>query len=158
MDKIMVGIAEGKIARKTQVLASYALGSCVAICLYDPKNKIAGMAHAILPRKEDAVDQGNPYKFAREGASELIRAMVNSGAEKKQITAKPVGGARMFKTRERDMEIGARNVMAAKEALHKEGVSILAEDTGKNYGRTVFFHAEDGRIQVSTIKKTTIVI
>ena len=78
MDKIMVGIAEGKIARKTQVLASYALGSCVAICLYDPKNKIAGMAHAILPRKEDAVDQGNPYKFAREGASELIRAMVNS--------------------------------------------------------------------------------
>ena len=64
----------------------------------------------------------------------------------------------MFKTRERDMEIGARNVMAAKEALHKEGVSILAEDTGKNYGRTVFFHAEDGRIQVSTIKKTTIVI
>lgn len=33
MDKIMVGIAEGKIARKTQVLASYALGSCVAICL-----------------------------------------------------------------------------------------------------------------------------
>ncbi len=93
MDKIMVGIAEGKIARKTQVLASYALGSCVAICLYDPKNKIAGMAHAILPRKEDAVDQGNPYKFAREGASELIRAMVNSGAEKKQITAKLVGGA-----------------------------------------------------------------
>ena len=56
------------------------------------------------------------------------------------------------------MEIGARNVMAAKEALHEEGVSILAEDTGKNYGRTVFFHAEDGRIQVSTIKKTTIVI
>ena len=25
MDKIMVGIAEGKIAKKTQVLASYAL-------------------------------------------------------------------------------------------------------------------------------------
>ena len=56
-----------------------------------PRIRIAGMAHAILPRKEDAVDQGNPYKFAREGASELIRAMVNSGAEKKQITAKLVG-------------------------------------------------------------------
>ena len=48
MDKIMVGIAEGKIARKTQVLASYALGSCVAICLYDPKNKIAGMALSLI--------------------------------------------------------------------------------------------------------------
>lgn len=158
MDKIMVGIAEGKIASRTQVLASYALGSCVAICLYDSKNKIAGMAHAILPGKEDGVDQGNPYKFAREGASELIRTMVNRGAEKKKITAKIVGGARMFKTREKDMEIGARNVMAVKEALHNEGVAILAEDTGKDYGRTVFFHAEDGRVQVSTVKKTTIVI
>ena len=62
--------------------------SCKDLPSADPKNKIAGMAHAILPRKEDAVDQGNPYNFAREGASELIRAMVNSGAEKKQITAK----------------------------------------------------------------------
>ena len=29
MDKIIVGIAEGKVARENQVLISYALGSCV---------------------------------------------------------------------------------------------------------------------------------
>ena len=49
MDKIIVGIAEGKVARENQVLISYALGSCVGVCLYDPRERIAGMAHIILP-------------------------------------------------------------------------------------------------------------
>ena len=40
MDKIIVGIAEGKVARENQVLISYALGSCVGVCLYDPRERI----------------------------------------------------------------------------------------------------------------------
>ena len=42
MDKIIVGIAEGKIAKGDQVLVSYALGSCVGVCLYDWQGNIAG--------------------------------------------------------------------------------------------------------------------
>ena len=56
MDKIIVGIAEGKIAKGDQVLVSYALGSCVGVCLYDRQARIAGMAHVILPCKEYAAD------------------------------------------------------------------------------------------------------
>lgn len=52
MDKIIVGIAEGKIARGNQVLVSYALGSCVGVCLYDRQEHVAGMAHIILPGRE----------------------------------------------------------------------------------------------------------
>ena len=39
MDKITVGIAEGRIAFGGQMLVTYALGSCVGICLYDSKIK-----------------------------------------------------------------------------------------------------------------------
>lgn len=42
MDKIIVGIAEGKVARENQVLISYALGSCVGVCLYDPREPHSG--------------------------------------------------------------------------------------------------------------------
>lgn len=44
MDKISVGIGEGKTAVNQQILISYALGSCVGVCMYDRDKKIAGMA------------------------------------------------------------------------------------------------------------------
>ena len=47
MDKIIVGIAEGKVARENQVLISYALGSCVGVCLYDPR--AVSYTHLTLP-------------------------------------------------------------------------------------------------------------
>jgi chemotaxis protein CheD len=46
--------------------------------------------------------------------------------------------------------IGARNVAAVKETLQKLKVRIIAEDTGLNYGRTVYFYAEDGRMVVKS--------
>lgn len=34
--KLVVGIADMKIAREEGMLITYALGSCLGICLYDP--------------------------------------------------------------------------------------------------------------------------
>ena len=91
MDKISVGIGEGKTAVNQQILISYALGSCVGVCMYDRDKKIAGMAHIVLPGKESAVSRENPYKFADEGVKELIREMERAGASRKRITAKIAG-------------------------------------------------------------------
>ena len=121
-------------------------------------NKIAGMAHIVLPGKEAASDRRNPYKFAREGTIMLIQEMISNGADKKKITAKIVGGAKMFETQGKEWEIGKQNVKAVKETLLGEGVKVLAEETGRNYGRTVFFYAETGKVQVNTVKRQTIVI
>ena len=46
---VNVGIADLNVVKYPDVLATYALGSCVGICLYDHKAKIAGMAHILLP-------------------------------------------------------------------------------------------------------------
>lgn len=72
MESIVVGIAEGKTAVREQTLISYALGSCVGVCLYDRDRKIAGMAHVILPEKSAAVNRENPYKFGDDGVRRLI--------------------------------------------------------------------------------------
>lgn len=152
MEKIIVGIAEGKIARGDQMLISYALGSCVGICLYDWKNHIAGMAHIILPGRSNSVNQKNAYKFADDGVRTLIHEMESRGAQHSKIIAKISGGARMFQTQGVRWEIGEQNVRAVKETLLEEHVRIVAEDTGKNYGRTVTFYASDGRVEVSSMK------
>ena len=75
MDKITVGIAEGRIAFRGQTLVTYALGSCVGICLYDSRIKIAGMAHIVLPDENSATVKSNPYKFAGSGISALVMEM-----------------------------------------------------------------------------------
>ena len=156
MDKIIVGIAEGKIAKGDQVLVSYALGSCVGVCLYDWQEHIAGMAHVILPCTEYAADKTNLYKFADQGVRELIREMERHGARKG--TAKIAGGARMFETSGNTMDIGQRNVEAVRCSLEQEGIKLTAQDTGRNYGRTISFHAGDGTLKISTVRHADIML
>ena len=53
---ITVGIADLNVTASPGAIATYALGSCVGICLYDPDRKIAGLAHIMLPWSKDVPD------------------------------------------------------------------------------------------------------
>ena len=156
MDKITVGIAEGRIAFGGQMLVTYALGSCVGICLYDSKIKIAGLAHIVLPDENSATVKSNPYKFAKSGIPALIMEMQKHGADKKRMTAKIAGGAKMFHTGGLEWDIGEKNTVAVRQTLRMAGIRIVAEDTGANYGRTLEFCADDGTVQVKTVRKKTV--
>ena len=94
---VNVGIADLNVVKYPDVLATYALGSCVGICLYDHKAKIAGMAHIMLPSSaESQTENDNMRRYADTGVAELIRKMCSCGAKKRRITAKIAGGAQMF--------------------------------------------------------------
>ena len=158
MEQIIVGIAEGKTALTGQILISYALGSCVGVCLYDAGKRLAGMAHIVLPSKQDAAKKDNAYKFADEGIYALIKEMTSKGARQSKLTAKIAGGAKMFETQGKEWEIGQRNVEAVRATLKKEGIRIIGEDTGKNYGRTILFSADSGQLEVRTVRHTSVVL
>lgn len=159
MDKIIVGIAEAKTAQRGQVLISYALGSCVGVCLYDSKKGIAGMAHVVLPEnpfKDRAIK--NIYKYADVGVHALADMMCSLGCERVRLRAKLAGGAKMFDAQGPEWEIGRRNVEAVKSALLREQIPVDKEDTGKNYGRTLYFYGDDGRLEVRTVRSEPIVL
>lgn len=158
MEKVIVGIAEGKTAYAGQTLVSYALGSCVGLCLYDAGKKLAGMAHIVLPESENGTDQTNPYKYAETGLKFLIREMEMRGARKRALTAKIAGGANMFQGLGGKWEIGKQNIAAVKKVLKETKIPVIAEDTGRNYGRTIIFSAEDGSLEISTVRHITKVI
>ena len=75
-------------------------------------------------------------------------------ASRARLRAKIAGGAKMFATVSNSSiaNIGQRNVAAVKEALRGLGIPILAEDTGRDYGRTLFFSAEDGSMRIKSAK------
>lgn len=148
-DLIVVGISDFKIAKAPDVLITYALGSCVGTCLYDPVLSLAGLSHVLLPEAAICKNDTNVMKYADTAIVALVRSMEMAGALRRRLTAKIAGGAKMFATAGTSM--GDRNVAAVKAELGKLGIPIIGEDTGSNYGRTVEFHTADGSVLIKSV-------
>lgn len=145
-DKLVVGIADMKMASKEGMLITYALGSCVGICLYDPQIKLAALIHIMLPLNMEA-GRKSPMKYADTGIRETIKEMERRGGAKSRIVAKIAGGAKMF-----DMgmsggvgNIGQRNGESVKAVLAREGIRLLKADVGGTWARTLLFDAASGQ-------------
>ena len=158
--EIRVKVAECAVGRDEQTLITIGLGSCVAILLYDPAVRIGGLAHTLLPDESMARDRSNPAKFPASAVALLLAEMTRLGADAKRMRAKLVGGASMFASLlpAGNINIGDRNVIAARRVLANHGVPIVAEDVGSDHGRSVHFFLEDGRVEVRSLKKGNRVI
>lgn len=152
---IKVGMADLKLCMPPDGVTTLGLGSCVGIALRDPKTLVGGLAHIMLPDSTMMKNNTNIYKFADTGINELLRLMTAKGAMKDRVVAKIAGGAQMFsfKGDSDAARVGERNVEATKAHLKKLGIPILAEDTGKNYGRTVIFYPATGAYVIKAIGK-----
>lgn len=153
---IVVGISDLNVAMDGDILVTYALGSCVGICLYDPVSKIAGLSHIMLPAISDFNDpKSQKEKYADAAIEMLLNKMVGIGALKIRIRAKIAGGAQMFAPINNTTlaAIGERNVLAVKNELMRLKIPIVAEDTGKNYGRTLYLDSTDGSMKIKSINK-----
>ena len=154
MGLITVGIADLNVAKAPDTLVTYALGSCVGVCIYDNAKKIAGMVHVMLPLSTEAASGvDNKRRYADTGIKELVDLMIKTGASRTGLTAKIAGGAQMFKVASAAFNIGERNVAAVKKTLAAYGIRIIAEDTGLDYGRTQFFHADTGAMEIRAASK-----
>lgn len=156
MGMITIGISDMKACKAPDVLVTYALGSCVGICLLDSVAGVGGLSHIMLP---DSTSSANgaamPMRFADTAVPMLIKQMIYLGANRSRLKAKIAGGAVMFATTSDKFNIGERNIHAVKAALSNERIPILAEDVGLDYGRTVYFYPETGIMEVKAATKGT---
>ena len=153
---ISVGISDYKTSRAPDTLVTYALGSCVGIALYDPLAHTGGLAHIMLPSsslKTGAID--DRMKYADTAIPDLIGELERIGARRFQLKAKIAGGANMFNTTGSSFidTIGDRNIEAVRVVLAKCGIPLVAEDVGANYGRTVYFLLDDGKVKIQSLGK-----
>jgi chemotaxis protein CheD len=136
------------------VLVAYGVGSCVAICLYDSAARVGGMLHALLPTAPDGTKTPTSSKFVDQGVPLLIDALVKLGARRYRLAAQLCGGAQVLSAPgfENSLNIGERNVEAAKTALHKAGIRIHGQAIGGDVGRTVKFYIADGRATLRSLR------
>ena len=148
---VVVGIADMKMVNGDAKVITYALGSCIGICLYDPKLKLAALVHIMLPLNMEA-GRKNPLKYADTGIRETLKAMQAKGAMKSRITAKCAGGAKMFEVAGKGAlgNIGQRNIESVHTILKLEGIHLVAEDVGGGVARTLTFDAATGMATVQS--------
>ena len=157
---IKVGMADLNVCVSPDGITTLGLGSCVGIAVRDPVTKIGGLAHIMLPDSSAIRNNTNIPKFADTGIEELVKQVVAKGANRTRLVAKIAGGAQMFAFQNKnDMtRVGERNVEATKKKLAQLKIPILAQDTGKDYGRTVIFYPETGDFVIRAVGKPEKVI
>lgn len=152
---IKVGMADLKICVSPDGLTTLGLGSCVGIALWDPVTKIGGLAHIMLPDSTCIRENSNIAKFADTGITELLRQVTAKGAARNRLSAKLAGGAQMFSFNSNSdlIRVGDRNVEASRKKLAELKIPVVAADTGDNYGRTIIFYPETGKLVIKSVGK-----
>jgi chemotaxis protein CheD len=149
----MVRVADLRTGRADDVLVTVGLGSCVAILLHDAEARVGGLAHVLLPSPALTRPDGNPAKFPQSAVPRLVELMVAEGARPERITGRLAGGASMFAALAPPgtIQMGERNLAAARQALSTNGLRLIGEAVGGDFGRTVRFRVGDGRVEVRTV-------
>jgi chemotaxis protein CheD len=147
MAQVVVGISDCRVSVDTAAtLVTYALGSCIAVMLYDPVRKVGGMLHFMLP--ESSLDRNkaaaNPFMFADTGIPTLLEQIRACGSDGKRLQVRLAGGAQVLDP-QNVFAIGRRNYLAARKELWKFGLLVSGEAVGGELSRTVRLSVDSGK-------------
>ncbi|MGE3957575.1 MAG: chemotaxis protein CheD [Vicinamibacterales bacterium] len=150
--RIVIGIGEFAVSNDPDaVIVTHALGSCVAVCLWDPAAKVGGMVHLLLPDSKINPERAGvqPGAFADTGIPLLFRTAYAQGAVKARCRVHLVGGATISGAPTMEPSVGKRNVLAARQMLWRNGVMVEKEHVGGTAARNVALDLTDGSVQLS---------
>lgn len=146
-----IGLAAWEVsADASESLCIMGLGSCLAIGVYDPVAKVAGLLHAMLPnntRKDDS-----KTKYVDSGLEFLLEQAVEAGAARERLRVAVYGGSTMLSQGGSSLlEIGPKNIATAEKMLASLGLTPAVWDVGGSKGRTVAFAVGTGEISVTVL-------
>jgi chemotaxis protein CheD len=156
--RIVVGIADMRVSTSPDdELVTFALGSCLGVCVYDPVSKVGGLLHVMLPDSEiDAARaEANPFVFVDTGVPRLFKRCYAAGANKQRMNVVVAGGAQTGTGTGDHFQIGQRNFTMLRRLLWKNGVLITKHDVGGALPRTMSMSMENGTV---TLKRGNAVV
>jgi chemotaxis protein CheD len=157
MNLQIVQIGDMRVSKcPDDVLVTYALGSCVAVLIYDPVPKVAGLLHVLLPdsRLDRVRAQQNPLTFADTGIPMLFHEAYALGASKPRLRVSIAGGAHVNASGS-FFNVGNENVRAVKALLERAKVPLQSEAVGGTSARTVRIHVGTGQIAMQQTETGT---
>lgn len=155
-DLIMVGIAQGFFSKDpNKVLCAPNLGSCLGICIIDPKRKVSAMVHCLLPTssKDKEKAKTKPYMYVDSALSKALNEFIKQGSKKDDLIVVAAGGA-AINDNNGYFNIGKKNHTVFKKMTWKNGIIIKAEHVGGSDSRTIQHYLDSGEVWLKTAGKT----
>jgi len=122
------------------------LGSCIAACIWDPRVRVGGMNHFMLP--EGGADAGGRYgSYAMEL---LINEMMKLGARREHMQAKVFGGGQVMQSFT-TMNVGERNTQFVLDYLQTERIAVVSKDVLDIHPRKVCYFPATGKAMVKRL-------
>ena len=157
MHEVVLGIGDLDASNDpSKVLKTYALGSCIAIVLYDRSSQTGGMVHIALSdsKVNEEKSKTKPGYFVDTAIPVLLKKMqkLSPQIDVKKVAVKLIGGASILKEGN-FFNIGENNIISAKQLLKHFGLPMPQEDTGSDISRTVTLYLDTGKTIVSNAEK-----
>lgn len=143
----------GLHASRKPLLLDTVLGSCIAVCLYDPVLGMGGMNHFMLPEGSDPGDPTST-RYGVNAMELLISDLMKLGADRRRFQAKVFGGGHVLNIRESLDGVPQRNIDFVKRFLETEQIPIVREDMGGYQPRRVLFQTHTGKVFLKYLGKT----
>lgn len=144
----------GLHASRGSAIIETTLGSCVAVCLYDPLKQIGGMNHILLPGKADLLHFDSAARYGVNAMELLINRIMAIGGNRFQLVAKVFGGAHLLPSIPIENGVGKKNAEFVVEFLQMEKINILCCDLGGYETRKIYFHTDTGDVFLKRISSS----
>lgn len=148
----VVGIADMAISSSPDdLILTYALGSCLGVCVWDPVVKVGGMLHFMLPQASVSPEKAakNPLVFADTGVPKLFLGSYALGAKKERLVVVVAGGASFNVPEDDDSAIGQRNIAMLRKLMWKNGVLLKKHELGGTEPRNLSLDVGSGEVTVA---------
>lgn len=150
--RVIVGVGEMCVSDNPGItLSTYALGSCVAVVVYDPMARAGGIVHMMLPDSKISPDKAfaQPAMFVDTGLPQLFRTIAALKTEPARLRIFVAGGASV-RCADDTFRIGERNVRETAGFLSRHGYVVRQTAVGGAINRTVHLHVGTGEITLKT--------
>jgi chemotaxis protein methyltransferase CheR len=137
--------AGGVFASESPTIVRTVLGSCVAVCLFDPTIAAGGMNHFMLP---GGSDDSVPTRYGSYAMDCLINDLMKLGGTRSRLVAKVFGGAHVLSI---PSAVPERNVKFVLDYLNAEGIPLLAKRLGGDQPLVIRFMTHTGKVQLRAL-------
>jgi len=139
----------GVHASAEPVIVRTLLGSCVAVVLWDPRLRVGGMNHFLLP--DGGGDDDLPTRFGVHAMDRLIGEMLKLGADPRRFVAKVFGGASVLALNGGGGGVPEANLAFVRTFLAREGLHVVATSVGGTLPRQVRLFTDSGKVLVRRV-------
>ncbi len=151
--KILPG--EIYVTKQAPEFITTVLGSCISACIWDPKHRIGGMNHFMLPLKsgisiydEEHNIDGLKTRYGNFAMEHLINELLKHGAIRRNLQVKLFGGGAVIGHMS---DVGARNIDFVHDYIYQENMKLISEDVGSNTPRKILFDPIQGQVWVKKL-------